>query len=45
MIVLMAFDYPDGTYTVAAIPVVALALVLGWMALKGRRSVPPDSGP
>jgi L-asparagine permease len=32
---LMAFDYPAGTYTVAAIPIVALALVLGWWALKG----------
>jgi L-asparagine permease len=32
---LMALDYPDGTYTVAAIPVVAIALGLGWTALKG----------
>jgi L-asparagine permease len=45
VIVLMAFDYPDGTYTVAAIPVVAIALVLGWAALKGRRSRPPKSSP
>lgn len=35
VIVLMAFDYPDGTYTVAAIPIVAIALALGWTALKG----------
>ena len=34
---LMAFDYPDGTYTVAAIPLVMLALVLGWIALKRGR--------
>lgn len=36
VLVLMAFDYPDGTYTIAAIPVVAIGLVLGWMTLKGR---------
>ena len=38
VIVLMAFDYPDGTYTVAAIPIVAIALTLGWRALKRRRA-------
>ena len=36
VLVLMAFDYPDGTYTIAAIPVVALGLVLGWRALRSR---------
>ena len=34
VLALMAFDYPDGTYTVAALPVVAICLGLGWMALK-----------
>jgi L-asparagine permease len=36
VIALMALDYPDGTYTVAAIPIVAIALGLGWTVLKGR---------
>jgi L-asparagine permease len=30
VLVLMAFDYPNGTYTVAAIPFVALLLWAGW---------------
>ncbi len=30
VLVLMALDYPEGTYTILAIPVVVLALVLGW---------------
>jgi L-asparagine permease len=30
VLVLTAFDYPDGTYTIASIPVLAIALVLGW---------------
>jgi L-asparagine permease len=40
VLVLMGFDYPDGTYTVAAIPVVALGLVLGWFAMKRRAPSP-----
>ena len=31
----MALDYPDGTYTIAAIPLVVLLLGLGWRVLKG----------
>jgi L-asparagine permease len=38
VLVLMAFDYPAGTYTIAAIPVVALGLALGWLAMKRSRS-------
>ena len=34
VLVLMGFDYPDGTYTVASIPVVAALLYLGWRILK-----------
>jgi len=34
VLVLMAFDYPAGTYTIAAIPVVAICLGPGWMAMK-----------
>jgi L-asparagine permease len=37
VLVLMGFDYPDGTYTIAAIPVVAMLLVIGWVVLKGSR--------
>jgi L-asparagine permease len=36
VIVLMGFDWPAGTFTVAAIPLVALALVLGWVVLKRK---------
>jgi L-asparagine permease len=38
VLVLMGFDYPDGTYTIAAIPVVAIALVFGWRALKRAKA-------
>ncbi len=34
VLVLTAFDYPDGTYTIAAIPVLAVVLTLGWMYMK-----------
>jgi L-asparagine permease len=37
VLVLMGFDYPDGTYTILAIPLVALGLALGWKALRARR--------
>jgi L-asparagine permease len=29
-LVLLALDYPNGTYTVLSIPLVAGALMLGW---------------
>jgi len=38
VLVLMAFDYPNGTYTIAAIPAVAIWLALGWWWLKRRAS-------
>ena len=38
VLVLMGFDYPDGTFTIAAIPVVALLLFAGWKIM--RRSNP-----
>ena len=37
----MGFDYPDGTYTIAAIPVVALLLGVGWYVLKGSSPFSP----
>jgi L-asparagine permease len=41
VLILMGFDYPDGTYTIAAIPVVALLLGLGWVILKGSSPFSP----
>ncbi|MQT12040.1 amino acid permease [Segnochrobactrum spirostomi] len=34
VLVLMAFDYPHGTFTVASIPVLAILLYVGWHLLK-----------
>jgi L-asparagine permease len=34
VVILMAFDYPDGTVTVAAIPAVAVLLTVGWILLR-----------
>ncbi|MBK4716228.1 MULTISPECIES: L-asparagine permease [Tenebrionibacter/Tenebrionicola group] len=36
VLVLMAFDYPNGTYTIAAIPVLAVMLILGWFGVRKR---------
>ncbi|VTP61030.1 L-asparagine permease [Serratia rubidaea] len=33
---MMAFDYPNGTWTVATIPVLAILLLLGWFGLRKR---------
>ena len=41
VLVLTAFDYPDGTYTIAAIPVVAIALIVGWIVMKGSHPFSP----
>jgi L-asparagine permease len=41
VLVLMALDYPDGTYTIAAIPLVVLLLGLGWRVLKGTSPFSP----
>lgn len=32
----MAFDYPNGTFTIASIPVIAVLLVLGWFGVRKR---------
>jgi L-asparagine permease len=42
VLVLTAFDYPDGTFTIAAIPVVAVALGIGWLILKGSNPFSPS---
>lgn len=39
VLVLMAFDWPDGTVTVCAIPVLAVILTIGWVLLKRRAEV------
>lgn len=36
VLVLMAFDYPNGTYTIASIPLIALLLVAGWFGVRKR---------
>ncbi|OON39032.1 amino acid permease [Izhakiella australiensis] len=36
VLVLMAFDYPNGTWTIASIPLLALLLVLGWFGVRKR---------
>ncbi len=43
VLALMVFDYPDGTWTIAMSPLVALALVVGWFLLKRQRSAPPTA--
>jgi L-asparagine permease len=42
VLVLMGFDYPNGTFTIAAIPLVATCLWLGWLALKHTRPPAAD---
>ncbi|MNY30160.1 Aromatic amino acid transport protein AroP [compost metagenome] len=39
VVILMAFDYPSGTTTVAMIPVLAVGLTLGWRLTKSRTQV------
>jgi L-asparagine permease len=36
VLVLMAFDYPTGTFTVASLVVIIPLLVLGWYAQRSR---------
>jgi L-asparagine permease len=36
ILALMVFDYPTGTYSIAAVPVLALLLVAGWKMMGGR---------
>ena len=36
VIVLMAFDYPTGTYTVACIPLIIILLIIGWYGVRKR---------
>ena len=34
VLVLMAFDYPNGTYTIAALPIIGILLVIGWFGVR-----------
>lgn len=34
--VLMAFDYPNRTYTIAALPIIGILLVIGWFGVRKR---------
>lgn len=36
VLVLMALDYPNGTYTIASVPLIAVVLVLGWFGVRKR---------
>lgn len=36
VLVLMAFDYPNGTWTIASIPLLAIVLIGGWFAVRHR---------
>lgn len=36
VLVLMAFDYPNGTYTIASIPLILIILIIGWFAVRKR---------
>ncbi|MHC0613674.1 amino acid permease [Komagataeibacter oboediens] len=40
VLVLMLFDYPNGTCTLATMPVVAIILMLGWKYMNTTRSTP-----
>lgn len=48
VLVLMAFDYPNGTYTIAAIPIITVLLVAGWFGVRKnvehaqREDIPGD---
>jgi L-asparagine permease len=41
VLVLMGFDYPDGTFTIVAIPFVAIALAVGWFVMKRSALISP----
>jgi len=43
VLLLMAFDYPTGTYTLAALPVVIVMQGVGWTILKGTSPFAPTA--
>lgn len=36
VLVLMAFDYPNGTYTIASVPLIIILLIIGWFGVRKR---------
>lgn len=38
VLVMMAFDYPNGTWTIATVPVIIVLLIAGWFSLRKRAS-------
>ena len=36
VLVLMAFDYPNGTLTIGSIPLLVILLVVGWFGVRKR---------
>jgi len=38
VVVMMGFDYPEGTYTLIALPLIIVLLVVGWALLTPRRA-------
>jgi len=36
VLVLMALDYPNGTWTIASLPVIVVILILGWFGVRKR---------
>jgi len=36
VVVLMAFDYPNGTWTIGSIPLIGLLLIAGWFGVRKR---------
>ncbi|MBE8178649.1 amino acid permease, partial [Leptospira borgpetersenii serovar Ballum] len=36
IVLLVAVDYPNGTFTVASIPFVAILLIAGWFGVRKR---------
>ena len=36
VLVLMAFDYPNGTFTIGSIPLIAVLLIAGWFGVRKR---------
>ncbi|GAN52975.1 amino acid permease [Tanticharoenia sakaeratensis] len=45
VVVMMGFDYPEGTYTLVALPVIVAMLVIGWSFLRRRRPASRPVGP
>ena len=44
VLVLMAFDYPVGTWTIASVPAIAVVLAIGWkLARRKVRALHPSA--